>query len=64
MPTALIEIKSSDHVDERDVAVLERFLKDFKQAEGFCLSQDPHPKKIGSVQALPWKTGIQALFGK
>src|SRR3989338_577842 len=45
--TLLIEIKSSDHVDERDSRSLERFLKDFNNARGLILSRDPTPKKIG-----------------
>jgi predicted AAA+ superfamily ATPase len=62
LPIALVEIKSSEQVDERDTRILERFLPDFKKAELFCLSRDPHPKKIGNVQALPWKTGIQSVL--
>ena len=61
-PTALVEIKSSERVDEGDTRILERFLPDFKKAELFCLSRDPHRKKIGNVQVLPWKDGIQAVL--
>lgn len=61
MPTALIEIKSSEKVDERDTRSLEIFLKTFKEAEGFCLSRDPYRKKIGNVLALPWQEGIEKL---
>ncbi|MBI2082460.1 MAG: ATP-binding protein [Deltaproteobacteria bacterium] len=61
MPTALIEIKSTDHADERDTRTLERFLPDFKKAEAFCLSRDPWPKKIGSVSVLPWDQGLREL---
>ena len=58
---ALIEIKSTDHVDERDTRTLERFLPDFKNAKAYCLSRDPHRKKIGSVLALPWQDGLKEL---
>lgn len=61
MPLALVEIKSTDQVDERDTRTLERFLPDFKKAEAFCLSRDPRPKKIGSVTALPWDQGFREL---
>jgi len=62
LPTALIEIKSSENVDERDTRTLERFLPDFKKSELFCLSRDPHPKKIGNVRLLPWQEGIRAIY--
>src|SRR4029434_4072372 len=55
--TILIEVKSSENVDERDTKPLERFLKDFKNAEAYCLSRDPHPKKIGAIRCLPWMMG-------
>lgn len=61
MPEALLEIKSSEHVDERDTKAVEHFLKDFKKAEGFCLSRDLYAKKIGSVTCLPWPEGFKEL---
>jgi len=60
-PTALVEIKSTAEVRERDVRALRRFKEDFKSAEAFCLSRDPHRKKIGGVMALPWKDGLREL---
>ncbi|MEK7790598.1 MAG: DUF4143 domain-containing protein, partial [Deltaproteobacteria bacterium] len=60
-PTALIEIKSNDHIDERDSRTLERFLKDFKNAEAFIFSRDPHKKKIGNILAIPWREGLKEL---
>jgi predicted AAA+ superfamily ATPase len=59
-PPALVEIKSAEHVDERDTRDVEHFLKDMK-AEGFCLSRDPVAKKIGSVHALEWREGVKAM---
>lgn len=61
MPTALVEIKSSDSVDERHTRTLELFLKDFKNAQGYCLSRDPMHKKIGNVYSLPWNEGLKEL---
>lgn len=61
MPTALIEIKSTERAGERDVRHVARFVKDFRRAEGFCFSLDPVPKKIGGVEALHWKDGLRAL---
>ncbi|HCU24009.1 MAG TPA: hypothetical protein DF383_03250, partial [Deltaproteobacteria bacterium] len=62
LPTALVEIKSSEQVDERDTRSLDRFFPDFKKPELFCLSRDPVPKKIGKVHALPWREGIRILY--
>ena len=61
LPTALVEIKSKDAVDERDARSLERFRGDFGKAEAFCLSRDPVAKRIGSVRALPWERGFKEL---
>jgi len=57
-PATLIEIKSSTSVDERHTRTLEHFRKDFPRANTYLLSQDPHPKKIGNVRALPWQKGL------
>ncbi len=61
LSTALVEIKSSERVDERDTKSLARFLPEFKKGEAYCLSRDPHPKKIDQVWALPWELGIKEL---
>lgn len=55
----LVEIKSSDHVTERDVAALNRFQKVIPNSEAFCLSLDPTPKKIGTTLCLPWQHVLQ-----
>ena len=60
-PPVLLEIKSSDRVDERDSRGLERFLGDIPGATGMCLSRDPVPKLIGNVRALPWLDGLREL---
>lgn len=60
-PRALIEIKSTPHLSERTVKTLERFQPDFPRSEAFCLSLDPHPKKIGHINCLPWEQGLQEL---
>ena len=49
MPRALVEIKSSDRVTERDTLALNRYYPDLVPAKAFCLSRDPHEKRIGSV---------------
>ncbi len=61
MPLVFVEIKSSASVDERDTHIVESFLKDVNNAEGFCFSQDPRRKKIGRVNALPWQEGFKEI---
>ncbi len=62
-PVALVEIKSTDRVGDDDVKVLARLSGGFKESESFCLSRDPHPKRIQGVRALPWKAGIASVLG-
>jgi predicted AAA+ superfamily ATPase len=58
-PRLLIEIKSTDRIEERDVTPLNRFKKDIPQSEAYCLSMDPTPKKIGGTLCLPWNLALQ-----
>lgn len=61
-PTALIEIKSSLHVDERDIRRLLAFKKDMRPGtEAYCLSRDRIPKKIKGVSLLPWEDGLRTV---
>lgn len=61
LPPALVEIKSAEHVDDRDVREVAHFLKDLK-GEGYCLSRDTVAKKIGEVHALEWREGLKAIL--
>jgi predicted AAA+ superfamily ATPase len=61
LPTALVEIKSANRIDERSTNIIERFVNDMPNTEGYCLSRDPIPKRIGSVSVLPWLEGLQAI---
>ncbi|OFZ78325.1 MAG: hypothetical protein A2583_08080 [Bdellovibrionales bacterium RIFOXYD1_FULL_53_11] len=63
-PYAFIEIKSTEHVQENHVSRLNHFLKDFKNAEGFCLSCDLSAKIIGKTSCLYWKDGLQKIFSR
>ena len=58
---AILEIKSTRQVRDRDAAPLERFLPAFGNCDAFCLSRDPHPKKLGRVWCLPWQKGLEEL---
>jgi uncharacterized protein len=61
MPKALVEIKATSSVRDKDVATVNRFASDMKPCVAFCLSRDPHPKKIGLVHCLPWREGIAEI---
>jgi predicted AAA+ superfamily ATPase len=61
LPHALIEIKSTANAGERDAANLNRFIGSFSSAEAFCISRDPHEKKIGAVWCLPLNSALQKI---
>lgn len=61
-PLALVEIKSSEAVTERDVRHLERLSRDLPKSESYLLSLDQETKKFGSIWALPWDKGLKELF--
>ena len=61
--TVLIEIKSTEEVDEQDGAVLQRFVKDFSGAEFRIWSNDTRPKYFGDIKAFHWRQGIRDVFG-
>ncbi|MCI5064750.1 ATP-binding protein [bacterium] len=61
MPTALIEIKSKDRIDTHDIRHLRDLSKDFRNADAFCLSKDPHAVSLDGVACLPWSRGLEEL---
>ena len=58
----LIEIKSSDNIEERQLKSFMKLRNEFPEAECLCLSRDPYAKKIGDVLVLPWRDGLQKIF--
>jgi len=61
LPPALLEIKSSARVTERDVSGLARLAADMTPCDCFCLSRDPHEKRIHQVWCLLWQRGIAEI---
>ena len=54
--TILIEIKSSERLDEVEVRQRARLRGDFgPEAEAYYLSRDPYEVKIEGVDCLPWR---------
>lgn len=58
----VIEIKSSQSVDEIKVRKLEKLAKDLMNPEIYFLSRDPAPQLIGSVKCLPWEQGLDKIL--
>jgi hypothetical protein len=59
--TALIEIKSTQRIDERDARSLDKFAADMPKSEAFILSTDPMAKRIGNIKAFPWQQGLKEI---
>ena len=60
VPT-LIEVKSTDQVNDGDARTLNRFADDFKGSPLFLASRDPVERKFGKVWALPWEKVIHEI---
>ena len=61
LPTVLIEIKSSERVDERDVRNLTRFIGDFPEPLALCISRDRTRMLIEGVLCVHWREALEEL---
>ncbi len=61
-PTILIEIKSTDNVDNRAIKTIKQFLNDIPHSKGFVLSRDKKSKLIEGVNCLHWQEGLKSIF--
>jgi predicted AAA+ superfamily ATPase len=61
-PDFLIEIKSTDKVDERHARGLLVLGPDFKTAHRYLISRDPDIKNLSGVLAYPWEQGIEKIL--
>ena len=61
LPTAIIEIKSSECVDERDTRNLARFTGDFPEPLALCISRDPTRMHIDDILCVPWRNALVEL---
>lgn len=61
LPRVILEIKSSKRITSEAVTSLNRFAVDMPESQAVCLSQDPHPQRIGKVTALPWAQGLREI---
>ena len=60
--TLCIEIKSSSFITKGDVRNLNRLGPDIPNSLLYCLSRDPHEKKIQNVHCMEWQTGLKKIF--
>ncbi len=58
---ALIEIKSSQRVDERNIRSLARFKGDFVDPLPLCISRDPNRMRIDGVLCVHWLDALAEL---
>ena len=61
MPAVLVEIKSTERVDERDVRNLVRFTSNFANPLALCISRDSARMQIGGVLCMHWRDALGEL---
>ncbi|MCC6220973.1 MAG: ATP-binding protein [Deltaproteobacteria bacterium] len=61
-PLVLIEIKSSRHVDEAEVAKLSQISKAFREAEKRIFSLESTSRRKQDITIMPWNEGIKELL--
>lgn len=61
LPTAFVEIKSSEKIVEQDLFSLQSLKKDFPKKQYFCLSNDSNHRIEHGIAVLHWKKGLEEL---
>jgi predicted AAA+ superfamily ATPase len=61
LPTAFVEIKSSESISDADLVSLHSIKKDFPKNQYFCLSNDVNEAVKGGIEILHWKKGLQEI---
>lgn len=59
----LVEIKSTDQVQERHLAHMTAVLKDHPNFVAMCLCREKTARRVNNVSIVPWEEGLQALLG-
>jgi predicted AAA+ superfamily ATPase len=60
----LVEIRSKDRIDERDLAGLKTLGASFVNSKRYLLSRDETSRVIDDIRCLHWKRGVQEIFGE
>lgn len=58
-----VEVKSTMLADERHWRGLKAFAEEYKVSRLILVSQDSAPRRIGSIEVLPWKIFLDRLWG-
>jgi predicted AAA+ superfamily ATPase len=60
----LVEVKSTDDIGKLSLSSELRLLTDTPASRRLILSRDPISKKLeGGIEALPWRRGLEEIFG-
>ena len=59
-----IEIKSTDHVDNRHLKGLLAFSDEYQVKKSIVVSNDPLPRLIGNILVLPWQVFLDRLWAE
>lgn len=57
-----LEIKSTTNVDSRHLKGLKGFMEEYNVKYPLIISNDPYPRQIGKILALPWNIFLQKLW--
>jgi len=57
----LLEIKSSETIDERHVKSLAHFKNDFPDAELICVSRVKNKQMINGITVMPWREALEYI---
>jgi predicted AAA+ superfamily ATPase len=57
-----IEVKGSSHIDERHAKHLHAFMEEGPVKHALIVCLEKHPKKLGSVEVLPWDIFLEKLW--
>jgi len=59
---AAIEVKSTEMANLRHLKGLKSFSDEYKVKKSILISNDPYPRKIGTIWILPWRVFLQKLW--
>jgi uncharacterized protein len=57
-----LEVKSTNNVQTKHIKNLMAFTEEYTTKKNIIVSNDPYPKKIGTVEVLPWKLFLEKLW--
>jgi predicted AAA+ superfamily ATPase len=61
-PPVAVEIKASEHVEESDLRGLKSFGAENPKARMFCLCQTNVSFRLGDIEVLPWREGVDRML--